>query len=92
MGITNSYTNTPPPPPEKIESSKTRYFLASTVGVNPNSSYGFNTIDIKTTIGHPTAKRIIELTNERFPGMRDLLIISICEFSEKDWKVFISEQ
>lgn len=74
------------------EAARTRYFYVCTIGKQPNGSHNFNTFDVKTTYGHPTIKRCIELSNEKFPNMRDVTLISISEIAEKDWNVFVSEQ
>jgi len=71
---------------------ETRYFFVSTMGKHPNGSIGVNTFDIQTTYGHPTYKRCIELSDEKFPNMREVALISISEISANDWKSFISEQ
>jgi ABC-type uncharacterized transport system substrate-binding protein len=77
----------------KIEDSvNTRYFLACTVGKSFNGNFSFNSFDIKTTNDHPTYKRCIELSNELFPNLRDVTLISFSEISEADWLVFISEK
>jgi len=70
----------------------TRYFFLCTMGKNPNGTIGFNNFDIQTTYGHPTFKRCIELSNEKFPNMYEVTLISISEISPEDWKVFVSEQ
>jgi hypothetical protein len=70
----------------------TRYFFVCTMGKNPNGTIGFNNFDIQTTYGHPTFKRCIELSNEKFPNMYEVTLISISEISTEDWKVFVSEQ
>lgn len=70
----------------------TRYFFVCTMGKNPNGTIGFNNFDIQATYGHPTFKKCIELSNEKFPNMYEVTLISISEFSAKDWNVFVSEQ
>jgi hypothetical protein len=70
----------------------TRYFFVCTMGKNPNGTISFNNFDIQTTYGHPTFKRCIELSNEKFPNMYEVTLISISEISTEDWKVFVSEQ
>lgn len=70
----------------------TRYFFVCTMGKNQNGTIGFNSFDIQTTHGHPTFKRCIELSNEKFPNMYEVTLISISEISPEDWKVFVSEQ
>lgn len=70
----------------------TRYFFVCTMGKNPNGTIGFNNFDVQTTYGHPTFKRCIELSDEKFPNMYGVTLISISEISPKDWKVFVSEQ
>ena len=75
-----------------IANVSTRYFFVCTVGKQANGSICFNNFDIHTTYGHPTFKRCIDLSNEKFPNMGDVTLISISEIAEKDWKVFISEQ
>lgn len=69
-----------------------RYFFICTVGEVYNTSLQFNSFDIKTTYGHPTIKRIKELSNERYPNLRNINIVSISEMSEEDFHVFVSEQ
>lgn len=70
----------------------TRYFFVCTMGKNPNGTIGFNNFDIQTNYGHPTFKRCIELSNERFPNMQEVTLISISEIKPEDWKVFVSAQ
>lgn len=69
-----------------------RYFFICTVGEVYNTSLQFNSFDIKTTYGYPTIKRIKELSNERYPNLRNINIVSISEMSEEDFHVFVSEQ
>lgn len=69
-----------------------RYFFICTMGKNPNGTIGFNNFDIRTTYGHPTFRRCIELSKERFPNMYEVTLISISEISPEDWNVFVSEQ
>jgi hypothetical protein len=70
----------------------TRYFFVCTMGKNPKGTIGFNNFDIQTTYGHPTFRRCIELSNEKFPNMYEVTLISISEISAEDWKAFVSEQ
>jgi len=70
----------------------TRYFFVCTMGECPNGTISFNNFDIKTTYGHPTFKRCIELSNEKFPNLHKVTLISISEITSEDWKVFVSEQ
>ena len=70
----------------------TRYFFVCTIGKNPNGTFGFNSFEVKTTYGHPTFRRCIELSNERFPNMNEVTLISISEISAEDYNVFVSEQ
>ena len=69
-----------------------RYFYVCTMGKNPNGSTSFNTFDIQTTYGHPTYKKCIELSDEKFPNLRDVLLISISEISARDWDRFTRQQ
>lgn len=71
---------------------KTRNFYVCTMGKNPNGSHSFNTFDIVTKNGHPTIRRCIELSNERYPNQREVILISISELNHADWKRFVSEQ
>lgn len=71
---------------------KTRNFYVCTAGINPNGTFAFNTFDLKSTGGHPTIRRCIELSNERFPNQREVILISISELNHIDWKRFVSEQ
>ncbi len=75
-----------------IGAVSTRYFFVCTMGKNPNGTIGFNSFDIQTTYGHPTLKRCIEISNEKFPNMYEVTLISISEIYPEDWKVFVSEQ
>ena len=75
-----------------IGAVSTRYFFVCTMGKNTNGTIGFNSFDIQTTYGHPTLKRCIELSNEKFPNMYEVTLISISEIYPEDWKVFVSEQ
>jgi hypothetical protein len=70
----------------------TRYFFVCTMGKRPNGSIGFNNFDIQTTDEHPTIKRCVELSNELYPNMTEVVLLSISEISAEDWNVFISEQ
>lgn len=70
----------------------TRYFFICTMGKYPNGTIGFNNFDIRTTYGHPTFKRCIEISKEKFPNMYEVTLISISEISPEDWNVFVSEQ
>ena len=70
----------------------TRFFFVCTMGKSPNGTIWFNNFEIQTTYGHPTFKRCIELSNDRFPDMREVTLISISEISPEDRKVFLSEQ
>jgi hypothetical protein len=79
-------------PPLRKGDVSTRYFFVCTMGKNPNGTIAFNNFDIQTTYGHPTFKRCIELSNEKFPNMYEVTLISISEISTEDWKVFVSEQ
>ena len=84
--------NEPENPQLNTDAVSTRYFFVCTVGKNPNGTIAVNNFDIQTTYGHPTFKRCIELSNEKFPNMYEVTLISISEISPEDWKVFVSEQ
>jgi hypothetical protein len=71
---------------------KQRYFFICTLGKNPNQSLSFNTFEFITTYGHPTIKRCLELSHEKFPNQRDLILLSISEIKELDWPTFVSEK
>lgn len=92
MAIKAENLNKQQNPQLNIGAVTTRYFFVCTGGKNPNGTLGFNTFDIKTTDGHPTLKRCIALSNEKFPNMHEVTLISISEISYEDWKVFVSEQ
>lgn len=77
---------------KRIAVVKTRYFFVCTMGKNPNGSICFNNFDLETTYGHPTIKRVIEISNERYPNQREVILISISELNPRDWRRFISEQ
>jgi len=70
----------------------TRYFFICTIGKNPNGTINFNNFDIQTIDGYPSFKRCIELSNDKFPNMREVNLISISEMSAEDWEVFVSNQ
>ena len=70
----------------------TRYFFVCTIGEYPNHSLTINNFDVKTTYGFPTIKRLKELSDEKYPNQRNIVIVSISELSEVDFNQFISEQ
>jgi len=79
--------------PESCQTAvSTRYFFVCTVGKAFNGSLSINNFDIHTTYGHPTMKRCIELSNKKFPNLREVALLSISEISPEDWNVFVSEQ
>ena len=92
MKLKNENLNEAETPQLNIGAVSTRYFFVCTMGKNLNGTIGFNNFDIQTTYGHPTFKRCIELSNEKFPNMYEVTLISISEIAEQDWKVFVSEQ
>jgi len=92
MNIEKQNSNDPQNPQLNIGAVSTRYFFVCTMGKNPNGTIGFNNFDIQTTYGHPTFRRCIELSNEKYPNMYEVTLISISEISAEDWKVFVSEQ
>ena len=75
-----------------MKKQTTRYFFVCTIGKRFNGSLTFNNFDIQTTNGHPTFKRCVELSNEKFPYLSEVTLLSLCEIPESDWEVFISEQ
>jgi hypothetical protein len=75
-----------------LRNSATRYFFVCTMGKNPNGTIGFNNFDIQTTYGHPTFRKCIDVSNEKFPNWKEVTLISISEISEEDWKIFTSQQ
>jgi hypothetical protein len=70
----------------------TRIFFVSTMGKFPNGNLGFNNFDIKTTGNHPTIKRCLEISNDIFPNLSNVILLSISELSLEDSDVFFSEQ
>lgn len=71
---------------------KKRYFFVSTLGTLPNGSFSFNNFDIVTTYGHPTMKRCLEISKEKYPEQYSPMLISISEMSQEDFERFVSEQ
>lgn len=69
-----------------------RYFFACVIGKAYNGSLAVHSFDIKTNYGHPTYKRVKELSDEIRPNLTDVTIISISEMSVEDFSVFVSEK
>ncbi len=73
-------------------SADTRYFFICTTGKKSDGTISFNNLVIKNNYVHPTYKKCIELSNEKFPDLYDVTLISISELSADDCKTFVSER
>jgi hypothetical protein len=75
----------------KEEIKTTRYFFLSSMGKNPNRSLSYNNFTISTEEGYPSYDKCIQLSQEKFPNLNDVVLLSISELSEEDFNIFISE-
>ena len=66
-----------------------RYFFACSVGNSHNGSLVFNNFDIKD-YKYPSLKQCIEVSNEKFPNLSNVMLVSITELSKSDYAVFAS--
>lgn len=70
----------------------TRYFFVTIAGKNPNDSLSLNNFGTKIPDGvYPTFKQVIDISNEKFPHLRQVTLLSIIELSHEDWVSFTSE-
>jgi hypothetical protein len=74
-----------------MKTEKTRYFFVSTMGKNPNRSQSFHSFTISTDEGYPSYDKCIKLSEEKYPNVNDMILLSISELSEEDFNIFISE-
>lgn len=76
---------------EEIEIKKARYFFVATVGIAPNNNIMINNFSITTVEKYPSMRQLIASSDEKFPNLRNTMVVSITEMSEEDFNSFASE-
>lgn len=69
-----------------------RYFFVTTMGIAFNNTITINSFSIEGIEKYPTIKQCIDISNEKFPGLRNVSLIGISELSESDINQLFSEE